>query len=379
MQNKHTIRNRCILLTLLFIFSIGTYTLFGNIKNDHFFESAAYQHRVKGKVTDSNGVPIPGATIKIKGTSTGTFTNEKGVFFITASPTDVLILTYIGFKSLEVHVGNSSELSLVLQQDVTSLEAVTVNAGYYTVKERERTGSISKVTSEEIELQPIISPLEALQGRMAGVEVIQQNGVRGSAHVIRIRGQNSLRSNGNYPLYIVEGVPIRSTPIGGGSRLYDVGLNGGIDPLGTLDLSNIESIEGLKDAAATAIYGTRGANGVVLITTKKNENFNRKTQISANWYSGVSKVSNKIDLINTNQYITLRKAALENDKREPNENSDYDLLLWDNNRYTDWQDVLFGGTSQTTNINISASGGNATTSFQLGGSYHKQGMVFPGD
>src|SRR5690606_4335451 len=271
MQNKHTIRNRCIILTLLFIFSIGTYTLFGNIKNDHFFESAAYQHRVKGTVTDSNGVPIPGATLTIKGTPTGTFTDGTRFFCISSSPTDILILTYIGFKSLEVSVGNSTELSLVLQEDVTNLDAVTVNAGYYTVKERERTGSIAKVTSEEIELQPIVSPLEALQGRMAGVEIDQLSGMAGAAPKIRTRGTNSLRSEGNYPLYIVDGVPINAEPLNDhtilGDEPYLIGSGIGIDPLSTLNLSYIKSIEVLKDADATAIYGSRGANGVVLITT----------------------------------------------------------------------------------------------------------------
>lgn len=372
MQNKYTIRNRCILLTLLFIFSIGTYTLFGNIKNDHFFESAAYQHRVKGTVTDSNGVPIPGATIKIKGTSTGTFTNDEGVFFISASPTDILILTYIGFKPLEVVVETSDELALVLEEDVTNLEAVTVNAGYYTVKERERTGSIAKVTSKEIELQPIVSPIEALQGRMAGVEIRQQSGVPGNAPIIRIRGRNSLRDEGNYPLYIIDGVPINSAPI----ETENLFLNDW-DPLSTLNLSNIESIEVLKDADATAIYGSRGANGVVLITTKKGVGYNRKTEVEARWYTGFAQVDRKMKILNTEQYISMRKAALSNAGREPEEESDWDLLLWDTNRYTDWPEELLGGTSSITDINLAASGGNATTSFRLGGAYHKQGTVFP--
>src|SRR5690606_27741046 len=138
----------------LFIFTIGTYSLFANTNSENLFEVTTFQNQVKGLVTDSNGISIPGVTIQIKGTSKGTFTNDNGEFNINASPTDILILTYIGFKTLEVSVGNSSELSLVLHQDVTSLDEVTVNAGYYTVKERERTGSISKVTAEEIELQP---------------------------------------------------------------------------------------------------------------------------------------------------------------------------------------------------------------------------------
>src|SRR5690606_23647975 len=194
-------------------FSIGSYSLFGNNKSVNFYELASYQHRVKGTVTDSNGVPITGATVTIKGTSIGTFTNEEGVFFVNASPSDVFIITYIGFKPFEIQVGNSDDLSIVLQEDVTNLDAVTVNAGYYTVKERERTGSIAKVTSEDIELQPIVSPLEALQGRMAGVQIEQLSGMPGAAPKIRIRGTNSLRDEGNYPLYIVDGVPISSEPL----------------------------------------------------------------------------------------------------------------------------------------------------------------------
>src|SRR5690606_38509905 len=188
-----------------------------------------------------------------------------GEFNINASPTDILILTYIGFKTLEVSVGNSSELSLVLQEDVTSLDEVTVNAGYYTVKKRERTGSISRVTAEEIELQPVISPIQALQGRMAGVEIIPGGNQPGMASTIRIRGRNSLREEGNRPLYIIDGMPINSTPVESNSVLQFTGM----DPLNTLNVSNVQSIEVLKDADATAIYGSRGANGVILITTKK--------------------------------------------------------------------------------------------------------------
>src|SRR5690606_21262230 len=203
MQQKYVTRDRYVLILALFIFTIGTYSLFANTNSENLFEVTTIQNQVKGLVTDSNGIPIPGVTIQIKGTSTGTFTNDKGEFFVNASPTDILILTYIGFKTLEVSVGNSSGLSLVLHEDVTSLDEVTVNAGYYTVKDRERTGSISKVTAEEIELQPIVSPMEALQGRMAGVEIQQPNGMPGSAPIIRIRGTNSLREDGNYPLYII--------------------------------------------------------------------------------------------------------------------------------------------------------------------------------
>ena len=230
------------------------------------------------------------------------------------------------------------------------------------------------MTAEEIELQPVVSPLEALQGRMAGVEVEQRSGMPGNAPIIRIRGRNSLREDGNYPLYILNGVPINSTPVSVGSLLND-----GLDPLSTLDVSNIESIEVLKDADATAIYGSRGANGVVLITTKKGLGYGQKTQIEAQWYSGLGQVDRKMELLDTEQYIQMRRAAIANVDEVPDIATDWDLLQWDTNRHTDWQDTFFGGIAPINKINVSATGGNSNTFFSLSGSYHKQGTVFPTD
>ncbi len=338
------------------------------------FRFIQQNYSLQGSVSDVSG-PLAGVNILIKGKSQGTLSDLNGNYKLRVSPTDTLVFSYVGFKTLSIAVHGLKKLDVILQSEATQLQEVEVNAGYYTVKDKERTGSISKINGKEIELQPIVSPLEALQGRMAGVEVIQQNGIPGSAPIIRIRGQNSLRSEGNYPLYIIDGVPIISTPVTGGSNMF----SNGIDPLSTLNLANIESIEVLKDADATAIYGSRGANGVVLITTKKGKGYNRKTELEAHLYSGLGTVSNTMDLVNTQQFISIRKAALENDGREPNEIADYDLLLWNQNSYTDWQEVLFGGTSTISDFNVSASGGNGTTSFRLGGSFHKEGTVFPGD
>uniref|UniRef100_UPI00300AFD13 carboxypeptidase-like regulatory domain-containing protein n=1 Tax=Galbibacter sp. PAP.153 TaxID=3104623 RepID=UPI00300AFD13 len=211
MKNTFVNKVRGLLICILFIFltPLG-FNAWGSPNNPSL---KLIQHRIKGTVTDSNGVPIQGVNVGIKGSSSGTFSDEKGTFYLEAAPSDVLILSYIGFKKLEVAVGSSAELSLVLEEDVMDLGAVTVNAGYYTVKERERTGNIAKVTSEEIELQPIVSPLQALEGRIPGVEVEQGSGINGLAPSIRIRGTNSLRNDGNYPLYIVDGVPINSSPV----------------------------------------------------------------------------------------------------------------------------------------------------------------------
>lgn len=327
---------------------------------------------ISGKVTDGN-LPISGANVLIKNTKTGVVTDFDGRYSITAKPSDTLQISYLGYSMVTIPVQDRRVIDVVLQEDTTALGEVRINAGYYTTTDRERTGSIARVTAKDIELQPVNNPLEALQGRMAGVEIVQQNGIPGSAPIIRIRGQNSLRSEGNYPLYIIDGVPVNSTPI----NSYGNMSNTGIDPLNTISLSNIESVEVLKDADATAIYGSRGANGVILISTKKGTQ--RRSGLEARMYSGMGKASKKMKLLNTEEYLRIRNEAFKNDGEQPTESNAYDLILWDKNRYTDWQDELFGGTSIISDINISASGGNANTFFRLGGSYHKEGTILPGD
>ena len=334
------------------------------------------QQHINGTVSDSNGFPLPGVNVLLKGKRQGTFSNEEGHYSIRATAVDTLVFTYVGFKRLERAVGNTSVINVTLEEDVTSLGEVVVNAGYYSVKERERTGSIVRVTAEDIEKQPVSTPLQSLQGRMAGVEVTQQSGVPGAWTQIQIRGQNSMRWNGNYPLYIIDGVPVASTGIG---TITSLPSSAGIDPLNTLNLNNIESIEVLKDADATAIYGSRGANGVVLITTKKGKGTD-ETMYDFNLYTGVGKVSNTMDLLNTEQYLEMRREAFANDGIENYPATAYDVNgTWDQNRYTDWQKELIGGTANITHLDGSVSGGSARTSFVLGGSYHKETTVFPGD
>ncbi|PKD19477.1 SusC/RagA family TonB-linked outer membrane protein [Salegentibacter salinarum] len=331
------------------------------------------QQEVSGIVEDQNGLPIPGVTITIKNTNRGTVTNLDGQYSITAPSNGVLVFSFIGYSTIEIEIDGQKEIDIKLEEDIAALGEVQINAGYYNTTERERTGSISRVSSEDIEMQPIVSPLEALQGRMAGVEIEQPSGIRGVASSIRIRGRNSLRLGGDQPLFIVDGVPINANSIS------SIGLftqNSGMDPLSTLNLSNIESIEVLKDADATAIYGSRGANGVVLISTKRNKG--GRSQVEAKIYSGFSQVSNRMDLMNTAEYLEVRRTAFENDGVTPTESNAPDLVLWDQNRETDWQEELLGGTSPITDITMSVSGGNEQTSFRLGGSYRKEGSVFPG-
>ncbi|MDN6342160.1 MAG: SusC/RagA family TonB-linked outer membrane protein [Lactococcus lactis] len=353
---------------------------FGLILLFIFFSTATAKaqntYKLSGQVTDTTGQAIPGVHIQRINTTNGTTTDFDGNYNIQVTGTDRLSFTYLGYQAQTIAVNNRKLINVQLSPSTEALDEVVINAGYYRVKDRERTGSIEKVTSEDIELQPVTNPIEALQGRMAGVEVVQKSGVRGLATSIQIRGQNSLRSEGNYPLYIVDGVPINSSPINSSGLLTNIP---GIDPLNTMNISNIESIEILKDADATAIYGSRGANGVILITTKKGTNMQGKLRVEANFYKGVSEASNKMDLLNTQQYLSMRREAFANDGVEPTDLNAADLKLWDQNRYTDWQDVFFGNRATIDNASISLSSGNETTSFVIGGQYQKEGSVFPGD
>tara|TARA_B100000678_G_scaffold281464_1_gene279339 strand:+ start:26 stop:3016 length:2991 start_codon:yes stop_codon:yes gene_type:complete len=331
------------------------------------------QQEITGTVTDQNGLPIPGVSIILKDTKRGVVTNLDGEYRMTAPTNATLVFSYIGYKTREVPIDGREVINIQLEGDIAALGEVKINAGYYNTTRRESTGNIARVTAEEIELQPVVSPIQALQGRMAGVEIIPGGSNPGTASTIRIRGTNSLREEGNYPLYIIDGVPVNSAPVETNSIIG----NAGLDPLNNLNVSNIESIEVLKDADATAIYGSRGANGVVLITTKTGKQ--RRSGLEARLYTGVTTVPNRLDLLNTQEYLEVRRLAFENDGVEPTAQNAYDLVTWDQDRYTDWQDFLFGGTAETTNANLSFSGGNDKTFFRLGGSYFSQGTVYPGD
>ncbi|WP_034887658.1 SusC/RagA family TonB-linked outer membrane protein [Gillisia sp. Hel_I_29] len=331
------------------------------------------QQKISGVVTDPNGIPILGVTVTIKNTLQGTVTNLDGEYKISAPGNAILVFSFVGFKKVEIPLEENTVINIQLEEDIAALGEVQINAGYYNTTRRESTGNISRVTAEEIELQPVVSPLQALQGRMAGVEITSGGANPGAASTIRIRGINSLRAEGNYPLYIIDGVPISAEPVETNSLLS----NSGLDPLNNLNPSNIKSIEVLKDADATAIYGSRGANGVVLITTKIGAQ--KGTGLDIRTYTGISSVPKKLDLLRTSEYLTIRKSAFENDAVEPTQRNAYDLVLWDQKRYTDWQEYAFGGNAEVTNANLTFSGGNDKTSFRLGGSWFSQGTVYPGD
>jgi TonB-dependent starch-binding outer membrane protein SusC len=334
---------------------------------------------VKGIVKDAEGNPLVGATVLNKNTNASVPTDASGGFSINASEGDVLVVSFVGYTKTEIKITSSivgssdQQLSIALEQNIAPLDETIIRA-YGTTTRKFNTGNISKVRGADIQKQPIGDPILALQGRVAGLQISQYSGIPGGRINIRLRGQNSLRLDANSPLFILDGIPFPSTTLTNTSAMNGPG---DLSPFSSINMDDIESIEVLKDADATAIYGSRGANGVILITTKKGRP--GKTKVTANISAGAGKVGRKIDLLNTQQYLQIRRETFNNDNMIP-QSWDRDLNGdWDSTRYTDWQKLLIGNTAHVTNAQASISGGTNLTQFLIGGTYRKETTVFPGD
>lgn len=241
---------------------------------------------VTGTVNDADGQPVPGVAVLIKGTTAGTTTDLDGRFSLKASPANTLVFSCIGFENQEITVGNRTVLKVRLNEDSVLLESVVV-IGYGVVNARDVTTAISSIKAEDIQNQAISDFRQSMVGKMPGVQVMQTSGDPEGSVMIRVRGTRSATA-GNDPLYIVDGVPMEN------------GLN-------NLNSNDIESMEVLKDASSAAIYGSRGSNGVILITTKKGHS--DRLSVSYDGYYGLEQVSKKIDLMNAYEYAQLSKEA----------------------------------------------------------------------
>lgn len=327
---------------------------------------------IKGRVVNENGEPVVGASVKIKGTQIGTSTNDNGEFTLNVlMPDMILIISAVNIETSEVRLNARTNLTISIKTSIKPLDEI-IARGYYNTSRRLNTGTVSKVTSEEISKQPVSNPLAALEGRVPGLFITQGTGLPGSNFTILIRGRNSIQ-NGNSPLYLIDGVPFLT------DKEYLTQRNGinTSNPFNSINPDDIESIEILKDADATAIYGSRGANGVVLITTKKGKA--GKSKVDFNMYEGWGKVTRTMSYLNTQQYLQMRREAFTNDGIIPDASNAPDLLLWDTTRFTDWKKLLIGGTAHSTNSQIRLSGGNPNTSFSIGANYYKETTVFPGN
>lgn len=319
---------------------------------------------VTGKVLDENGDPVIGANIVEKGTTNGTVTNIDGDFTLTVENSAVIQISYIGYLVQEVNSTGRNSVNIVLQEDSKTLDEIVV-VGYGTMRKRDLTGSVSSIKSEDIQRSPVTSLDQAIQGKAAGVQVSQASSAPGGRVLIRVRGGNSLSSS-NEPLYVVDGFPVSAGGSAGGNGTAQ-------NPLATLNTADIASIEILKDASATAIYGARGANGVVLITTKRGDIGRPRVTLDA--YHGVQTVAKKLDMMNAREYATLVNEARANDGQSPvfpNPNNPYyfpDISALGEG--VDYQDEVFTS-APTQNYNLSVVGGNDGIRYSVGGGYFGQ-------
>lgn len=314
-------------------------------RRNRFIEQApVVQDTLSGMVTDADGEPLIGVNVQIKGTTKGTATDFDGRFtLINVDDVAVLVFSYVGYQRQEVAVNRQKNLKVTMLTDAQMLDEVVV-VGYGTVKKSDLTGAVSSVKSEDINAFPTTSVIQSLQGRVAGLNVQQNSGAPGSTIQVRIRGTNSIQG-GNDPLWIIDGFP-------GDENL--------------LNSSDIESIEVLKDASATAIYGSRGANGVIIVTTKRGKEGPTKIEYSGS-YSIQSPIK-KLKMMNAKEYAQLYNIYTKEEQGKEYFSSDQINKFGEG---TDWQDIVFRK-APVHNHSLNISGGNIKTKFSLGTSVFDQ-------
>ena len=318
----------------------------------------AQDKTVSGTVGSAEEGPLPGVNVLVKGTSTGTVTDIEGNYSLSVpASSDTLVFSSIGYANQEVAIGDQTTIDITLGEDIQSLSEVVV-IGYGTQEKRDATGAVSSIKSEDFNQGVIVSPEQLIQGRSAGVQITNSSGEPGGGMNIRIRGTSSVRS-GNNPLFVVDGVPLAGDDVSGGGADTGFGTSSARNPLNFLNPNDIASIDILKDASATAIYGSRGANGVVLITTKSGDGGQGTLNYSYN--IGVSNITKKYDLLNADEFIDAY-ANINGLNTSDQAVQDADLGF-----NTDWQDqILRTGISQNHNLSFGGGGEQGSYRFSLG-------------
>jgi TonB-linked SusC/RagA family outer membrane protein len=340
---------------------------------------------ITGRVLSENFEPVPGATVTARAAQKTVLADEAGNFTIHGLlPNEVLVISSIGYLSKTINLTGPAVLEIRLAVSVKALDETIVMA-YGTTTRRLNTGNIGRLSAQQIAEQPVANPLAALEGRIPGLVVTSTTGLPGSQFKLELRGKTSVGSVSpifpvsNDPLIIVDGIPYpanNATVNRITSALGTADLSGGLSPLASLNPGDIESIEVLKDADATSIYGSRGANGVIPISTKKGKA--GKTNFTFDAWSGISTITRSVPMLNTSQYIQMRKEGFQNDNIIATPANAPDLMIYDTARYTNYVDYFIGGKAHSSNLQGSLSGGNATTQFLIGSSFHKETTVYPG-
>lgn len=332
----------------------------------NYFESID----ISGFVVDEEGLPLLGASISVKGTNKYTMSNKDGSFKIKGVDQNAhVIFSFIGYKTKELRAADDfSPVRLELAS--SKLDEIQIQA-YGQTSRRLNTGNIGTVNAADIEKQPVTNALLALQGRVAGLFVTQGSGLPNSTVQVKVRGTNTIGQQVD-PLYVIDGLPYSS------KMMLNVGSKGSgqASPLSFINPNTIASIDVLKDADATAIYGSRGANGVVLITTKKGKAGD--TKFDVNIYAGISEIPRKLDLMNNDEFLAMRREAFANDDITPAPEDAIDLFTWDPNRNVNWQDRLIGKATLTKDAQVSMSGGTENTQYRVFGGYNTVVPPFPG-
>ncbi len=339
---------------------------------------------ISGTVRNAVGEPLSGATVTNTRTGKGTVTGASGAFTLHGThEKDKLRISYIGYFAQTITMGNERKLVITLKDATNELDKVVVQA-YGTTNKRLSTGNIGSVSGDEIRKQSLMNPIQAIQGLVPGAMVTNSGGAASGVQKIEIRGRNNIDpSMVAEPLYIIDGVPMTILNISnniikaevGGSAVSMGSIQSGVSsqaaigqsPYLNLNATDIESIEVLKDADATAIYGSRGSNGVILITTKKGKAGATKLELNA--FAGISKVTHLYDLLNTQQYLQIRREALKNDDLPIDEQNAPDLVVWDTTRYTNWQKFMWGSLGKRSSLNATLSGGDTRTNFRINTGY----------
>ncbi|UOB18397.1 SusC/RagA family TonB-linked outer membrane protein [Abyssalbus ytuae] len=331
-----------------------------------FIQGYSQGATVYGEITDEfTGEPLLGVNVIIKGTSRGVASDFDGKYSIDGVESNsILVFSYLGYDTQEIEVGLQKEINVILKPALNELEEMVV-VGYGTQKKRNLTGSVTSVGSEEIGRTNLQDPVSILQGRVAGVQVISNSGAPGGGMTIRVRGSSSLNA-GNTPLYVIDGVPIETSSLSSLNGTENFGLN----PLSDINPDDIESIEVLKDAASTAIYGSRAANGVVMITTKRGAE--GKAQIDVGFNTGVSEVTRLLSVLNASQYRQVVLDSYRNmENPEPVSWIILDSLNPKNNGDVNWQKMLYRLATQY-EANISVRGGNENMKYSWSSSFFDQ-------
>lgn len=314
---------------------------------------------ITGKVLDEKGESLPGVSVLLKGTSTGAVTDANGAYSIEANAGDILVFSFVGFASQEVTVGAQTTVNVTLLSSSATLDEVIV-VGYGSQAKRDITSSVVSIGAQEIKDMPVVSMDQTLQGRVPGVVVINNTGEPGGGITMRIRGTSTIGS-GSDPLFVVDGIPLDNEQTSN-RNVGESRVNG----LSQINPSDIESMEILKDAAATSIYGARASNGVVLITTKRGANGG--SEVTFDGYTGISQVTKRYDLLGASDFASLVNQGMAQNGEAPIYSQAFINNPTDNNN---WQDLIFR-TAKVYNANISLRGGNKNTGYMVSGGYMNQ-------